>query len=113
MAVTPRTDALDRLSLALGELAVSLETGQPDLVLAAEAPVAAAVHALTTSDLKELAGRPDLRAAVMNVRLAMARCQTLGGAAAAVAATIVPADYGASGRRRSRSPLPSTVLART
>ena len=44
---------------------------------------------------------------------AVARCQTLGGAAAAVAATIVPADYGASGRRRGRSPLPSTVLART
>jgi len=110
--VTPRSDALDRLSAALDGLAASLESGRPDLVLAAEAPVASAVDALNTSDLKELARRPDLRAAVMNVRLAMMRCQTLGSAAASVAAAVVPTDYGATGRRRRLSS-PSTVLART
>jgi hypothetical protein len=101
------------LTSALEGLAASLESGQPDLVLAAEAPVATAVQALTTTDLDMLARRPDLRAAVMNVRLAMVRCQTLGNAAAAVAGAVVPADYGASGRTRGRSPLPSTSLART
>jgi hypothetical protein len=101
------------LTLALDGLAVSLESGQPHEVLAAEAPVAAAVHALMTSDLNELARRSDVRAAVMNVRLAMARCHTLGAAAAAVAATVVPSSYGATGRRRGPSPLPSTVIART
>ncbi|MEO8481932.1 MAG: hypothetical protein ABI634_06955 [Acidobacteriota bacterium] len=111
--MTQRSDALDRLTVALDGLAVSLESGQPDLVLVAEAPVSTAVHALTSSDLTELARRPDVRAAVMNVRLAMARCHTLGAAAAAVAAAVVPADYGATGRRRGLSPRPSTVIART
>ena len=71
--MTQRSDALDRLTAALDGLAVSLESGRPDSVLAAEAPVATAVHALTTGDLHELARMPDVRAAVMNVRLAMAR----------------------------------------
>lgn len=111
--MTQRSDALDRLTRALDGLAVSLESGRPEEVLAAEGPVAAAAHALGTSDLTELARRPDVRAAVRNVRLAMLRCHTLGASAAAVAAAIVPADYGATGRRRGRSLLPSTVLART
>lgn len=113
MAVTPRSDALDRLTVALDELAVSLESGRPDAVLAAEAPVATAVHALTATDLNALARRPDLRAAVMNVRLAMARCHALGAAAAAVAGVFVPADYGASGRRRGHLPVPPTIVVRT
>jgi hypothetical protein len=111
--VIQKSDLLDRLTVALDGLAASLETGQPDAVLAAEAPVASAVHALSTTDLHDLSRRPDLRAAVLNARLAMARCCMLGASAAAVTQAIVPADYGATGRRRQLSLPASTVTTRT
>jgi hypothetical protein len=110
--VTPATDALDRLTAALEGLAASLESGRHEQVLAAEAPLATAVHALGTCDLAALARRPDLRTAARQVRLAMLRCQTLGASAAAVAAAFAPAGYGATGRR-ARLSTTSTVLART
>jgi hypothetical protein len=111
--VTRAFDALDRLTLALDELARSLESGRPDAVLAAEAPLAAAAGALSTADLDALAARPDVRAAVMNVRLAMQRCQTLGANAADIAAAIIPAGYGATGQRANAWSAPPTIVTRT
>jgi hypothetical protein len=112
-AVNPAADVLDRLTVALDGLSLSLQSGQPDAVLAAEAPLAAAVSALIISDLAALAARPDARVAIMNVRLAMDRCRTLGAASAAVAAALAPTDYGARGRLLDASPLPPTVASRT
>ena len=111
--MNPAADALDRLTVALEGLCVSLESGQPDAVLAAEAPLAAAVSALTTSDLATLASRPDIRVAVMNVRLAMDRCRTLGAAAAAIGAVLTPTDYGATGRRLHAYRPPPSLASRT
>jgi hypothetical protein len=111
--VTHTTDALDRLTLALDGLARSLESGRPDVVLAAEAPLAAAVGAFSVADLGALASRADVRAAVMNVRLAMQRCQTLGDNAADIAAAIIPAGYGATGQRANAWTMPPTIVTRT
>jgi hypothetical protein len=111
--VTRASDALDRLTLALDGLARGLESGRPDAVLAAEAPLASAVGAFSRADLESLAARPDVRAAVMNVRLAMRRCQTLGANAADIATALIPADYGATGQRANAWTAPPTIVTRT
>lgn len=111
--MTHASDVLDRLTLALDALARGLESGRPDAVLAAEAPLAAAVGALSTADLASLAARPDVRAAVMNVRLAVQRCQTLGDNAADIAAALIPAGYGATGQRANAWTAPPTIVTRT
>lgn len=106
-------DPLDRLLVALGGLARGLESGSPDAVLEAEAPLASAVSALTSADLDAVAARPDARAAIANVRLAMERCRTLGEAAADVSRVLAPSGYSAAGRRLDPSRRPPTVSTRT
>jgi hypothetical protein len=105
-------DALDRLTVALDALARVLERGEPDAVLAAEEPVADATAALSQADLEQLARRPDARMAILNVRLAMARCRALGASAREIATLTAPADYGPSGLRR-RWIAPPTMGRRT
>jgi hypothetical protein len=112
--VTPQSpDALDRLTLALDGLARGLERGTPDAVLAAEEPLADATAALRAADLTQLARRPDIRFAMLQVRLAMSRCRTLGATAQDLAAVISPGDYGPSGLQRRPRAVARTMGTRT
>lgn len=111
--MTPNSDVLDRLTAALEGLALGLEAGSAEAVLAAEGPLAAAASALAAADLDRLSRRPDLRVAVMNVRLALKRCQTLGASAASLASVYAPSAYGASGHQLSLASVRPTLNART
>jgi hypothetical protein len=111
--VPPKADALDRLNAALNGLARALESGSAESVLSAEGPLAAALDALATGQLEEVSRRPDLRAAVMNVRLALERCQTLGESAASIAAALGQPGYDAHGLRRPDGRRASTIGTRT
>jgi hypothetical protein len=111
--VAPEPDVLDRLLEALDGLARVLETGSPEAVLAAEVPVAAATGALRAAGLARIAGRPDARAAIMNVRLAIARCEALGASAGAIAAVLAPSGYGPAGAHLPPAAMAPTVTTRT
>lgn len=108
-----KADALTRLTLALDGLASAMETGQPDAVLAAEAPLATAVSALRQADLRALAATPDARNTVLAVRLAVARCRTLGHASGMLAAVVGGQGYGPSGQRLQPKAPAATVISRT
>jgi hypothetical protein len=111
--VTRNSDALDRLNHALDVLARGLESGSEEAVLSAEGPLAAALGDLAGTDLDQIARRPDLRAAVMNVRLALERCRVLGESAASIAAAFAQPGYDAHGQHLTSVPRPSTVVTIT
>jgi hypothetical protein len=106
-------DALTRLTVALEGLASALESGDPDQVLAAEAPLGTAVSALRGVELGSLARRDDARAAILQARLALARCRTLGHAAGRLTAIVTANGYGPSGHHTSQPVPASTVTTRT
>lgn len=111
--VDPKADVLLRVAQALEALAASLESGRPEAVLDAELPLAAAAGALKAADPAPLTQRPDLRASIAAVRLAVARCQRLGESASAIAAIVTPSVYGAPGRPPAAPSLPATLTTRT
>jgi hypothetical protein len=104
-------DALERVRTALTGLARALETGQPDLVLAAEQPLAEAAGALATADRPTLSDPVNLRARLLETRLALARCRTLGDASAGLIGAMYPdqISYGPSGQRQLRTAASPTV----
>jgi hypothetical protein len=97
------TDPLFELQAALDGLAAALTSGDPDAVLAAEAPLAIAAARLTALD-----GRPDGTAAELRTRLqdihrSVGRCRRLGGASADLLALFTATEYGPAGRTRGTS----------
>lgn len=106
-------DALTRLTAALDGLATAMETGDPDAVLAAEAPVGTAVSALRGASLGALAERPNVRQAILDARLVLARCRSLGLASSRFTAIVTSDGYGPSGRHRAYPAHVATVHSRT
>jgi hypothetical protein len=107
--VPTEADVLTRLTVALDGLAAAMESGDPDAVLAAEAPVGTAVSALRLVPVAELARRSDVRSKVLDAKLALARCRTLGHAATRMTAIVTSTGYGPSGRHQSQPVPPTTV----
>src|SRR5262245_53097143 len=105
-------DALRRVHQALETLASALGDWQPDDVLAAEAPLAAAVRTLTTSTASpgELA---ELRRELINLRVLVSRCGSLGESAAQVEAAMFSTGYGARGGRLRLARVQPTIASRT
>ncbi len=106
--------AIEQIRIALDGLASALASGRPDAVLAAEAPLAAAVSALRALDPRALATDPATPQALLDVRLSMARCRALGRSAADLSAVMFPqAAYGPAGTRPAMSIRTSTVTSLT
>lgn len=106
-------DVLTRLTLALEGLAAALESGNADAVLAAEAPLGTAVSALKLVPPAEVIGHADARTRILNTRLALARCRTLGHAASRLTAIVTSTGYGPSGRHQSQPPVATTMTTRS
>jgi hypothetical protein len=80
-----------------------MESGEPTAVLDAEGPLATAVSALRGVDLRTIRQHPNARAALLDVRLGVARCRTLGHASGQMLSVLTSGDpvvgaYGRSGR---------------
>lgn len=99
------SDVLIRLTAALDNLARAMESGEPTAVLDAEAPLATAVSALRSVDLRTIRQHPNARAALLEVRLGVARCRTLGHASAQLLSVLTSGDPVAGGYGRSGRPL--------
>jgi hypothetical protein len=95
-------DAIERVHTALTGLARALESGQPDHVLAAEQPLAEAAGALATIDRAALKDPVHLRARLLETRLALQRCRSLGEASAELLERVHPtrSNYERDGQRR-------------
>jgi hypothetical protein len=102
MSMTSRPpDVLVRIGAALDALADALAAGDAAAVLAAEAPIAAAVAELSAwrPDGDERSS-PDVRRSLEAVRGSLARCQALGRSAADFSRAVLPgAAYDRAGRR--------------
>jgi len=93
-------DALRTVAAALDALADALASGRPDRVLAAELPLARAVGALTAARLQPGDDRREVRDERLAVRLALARCEHLGRASAALERLFRPQPpYGPASHR--------------
>src|SRR5262245_1407531 len=109
-----RPDAIENLRTALNALADALAAGRPDDVLAAEAPLAEATADFMKTDFRQFAHDPIVRAALMDARLAMARCVALGRSAAELAAVVLPfSAYGRAGGRVATPSRPQSVASTT
>jgi len=106
-------DAIIGVRAALETLVGALESWRPDDVLAAEAQIATAARAFSTSDTGTPFDPDVLRRDLIETHALIARCRSLGAVASDVEAAIFPASYGATGARLRRVDLPSTVAART
>jgi hypothetical protein len=99
--MTTAPDSHHQLQAALDGLASALESGRADDVLAAETPLAAAVAALTATDLRALAAETDsatLMAGVDAIRTSLFRCVRLGRTSAGLLDCLIPrAAYGRGG----------------
>jgi len=107
--MTPRDlieDAIEKVHAALTGLAKALETGDADTVLAAEQPLVEAATALTGIDRAVLTDAVHLRARLLETRLALERCRTLGDASADMLDALYPnSGYERSGGRRRLRPI--------
>lgn len=109
-----RPDAIENLRSALNALADALAAGRPDDVLAAEAPLAVATADFAKTDFRQFVHDPIVRAALMDARLAMARCVALGRSAAELAAVLLPfSGYGPAGGRVTAAMRPASVVSTT
>jgi hypothetical protein len=102
MSMTSRPpDVLVRIGAALDALADALVAGDAAAVLAAEAPIAAAVAEV--SAWRPVAGErssADVARALQAVRASLARCQALGRSATDFSRAVLPgAAYDRAGRR--------------
>jgi hypothetical protein len=104
-------DAIARLHTALTGLAKALESGHPDTVLEAERPLAEATVAIAAIDHSSLTGAVQLRARLLETRLALDRCRALGDSSAHMLEAIHPdrAAYERGGQKRLRVVGPRTV----
>jgi hypothetical protein len=109
-----RPDAIENLRTALNALADALAAGRPDDVLAAEAPLAVATADFAKTDFRQFAHDPVVRAALMEARLALARCVALGKSAAELAAVMLPfSGYGPAGVRVAARPRAASMASTT
>ena len=111
--MTTAPDTLRRLVDVLDDFSRALETGDADVVLAAEEQVADTVSALRGVNLAHLAQQPSVRTSVRDVRLAIERCRRLGRAASDLTALLTPTSYGPRGLRLPAATHGSTVASRT
>jgi len=104
-------DAIERVHAALTGLAKALESGQPDDVLAAERPLADATGTLATIDHASLTDPVHLRARLLETRLALERCRSLGDSSAHMLEAVHPDrnSYERGGQRRLRVIGPRSV----
>ena len=110
----PNLDAIQQLQAALDSLASALESGQPDAVLAAELPLAAAVGSFSGLDKASLARDPETPSALLDLRLAVARCRAMARAASDLGTVVHGhASYGRTGARPMRFGRSSTVASLT
>ena len=108
--MSTEAEVLSRLTAALEGLASALASGDAEAVLAAEAPVGTAVSALRLAPLRAISQSPSARRAILDARLALARCRTLGHASSRLTAIVTSNGYGPSGRHRS-TPGPVSAVA--
>ncbi len=98
--MTPTTEVVERLRLALDELATALASGDPAAVLACELPLADALRA-TRSAMRHVAETDagDVRRLVAEARASIDRCRLLGDTIVvlATATANAPNGYGRSG----------------
>ena len=98
MTTTP--DVLPQLNAALDGLSLALQSGDPDAVLAAELPLAAAVHALAQLDRSSIVPSPALAVTLLETRRAVERCVRLGQTSADLLSILTnQVTYGPEGRR--------------
>jgi hypothetical protein len=110
----PNPDAIQQLQAALDTLASALESGQPDAVLAAELPLAAAAGAFSGLDKANLARNPQAPSALLDLRLAVARCRAMARAASDLGTVVQGhAAYSRSGARPMRLARSFTVASLT
>jgi len=108
------SDAIHQLNAALERLASALESGKPDAVLDAEAPLATAIGLLSNLDRISLARDPRTPAALLDLRLSVARCRAMGRAAADLSGVLLgQTSYGPAGARPALPGRASTVASRT
>jgi len=111
--VTTAPDVLLRLNAALDLLSAALESGDAGEVLAAEQPLASAVHALTAVDRSLVTPSPALGRLLLETRLAVERCRSLGESSSDLLSIVTrQATYGPRGRRVPARPA-ATVEALT
>jgi hypothetical protein len=102
--VTTRPDILDRVQAALDRLAGALYSGGPDDVLAVESELASAVQALPGSALTDLRDDGHVRRRLLDLRLAVRRCEALGAAVGDLSRALQPAlAYDRVGRLGARA----------
>ena len=108
---TPPLDAIVRLEQALDELARALVAFSTDAVLRAEETVGAAVTALAhvrRSAVNAVEDKAALEQALVRVRQALGRCQTLGRSAVGIANGILQQPgYGPNGVQLGVKPVAS------
>jgi hypothetical protein len=114
--VTLAPETLIALTTALDGLADALASGDPDVVLSAELPLAAAASALPRRDEIPQSAASDLSLlrAAQDAGRALARCAALGRASSDLLALVAPAAaYGPAGRWSRPADRPSTVRSRS
>jgi hypothetical protein len=95
--MTTSLDALTRLNSALRDLAHALAAGDAPAVLAAEAPIAAALEVVAHASPTPPDDRARLIEEVQSTRLTLARCRALGASIVDLAEAMAPrATYGPS-----------------
>jgi hypothetical protein len=107
-------DVFDRVHDALTLLAEALESGRADRVLGAEPPVAAAAAALADAQRDSLVDDVRLRARLLETRLALERCRSLGETSRDLLTVMLPSQqaYGRAGRRATPAAPFSSVSAK-
>ena len=92
-------DVLNRVHEALHGLAAALESGDPEAVLDAEVPLATAAAALSRLTPVSIPHTPAIARTLLNTRLAVDRCLTLGQASADLLAIVASGPgYDVAGR---------------
>jgi len=108
--------AIDRLRLALDDLARALASGDADAVLQAEPPLAEALRALASVEVAGLdsAARWRVRQQLDAALGALARCEALGDVVHDYAAAVSEPStgYGRGGRRPARATLAPVLDSR-
>ena len=99
--MTTLAESLLHLTASLDGLSSELVSGQPDAVLSAEAPLAAALAAVAAAMHESSpADRVSTRALVREARIALLRCRALGRSAEQLARVLLPEPSYASGAMR-------------
>jgi hypothetical protein len=107
---TTLLDALYGLNTSLDNLARALQSGEPDQVLAAEMPIAEAVHRLAARPPRGDADGAALRASLIAIRVSLGQCQSLGWCIVDLTNTLYQGEYGSKGRLgRPSAPAPSVT----